>query len=61
MFSLHALVVLTVSALVAVTVCALVLATGAAWPAALLSGGAAGGAALGLLPNLLEDRRDADG
>ncbi|MEZ0071782.1 hypothetical protein [Planotetraspora sp. GP83] len=60
MFSLPALLILTVTALVATIACALVLAAGAPWPTALLSGGAAGGAALGLLPHLLDDRRDPD-
>jgi hypothetical protein len=57
MLSLHGLVVLTIAALVAVVACALTLATGVSWPAALLSGGAASGITLGVLPHLL-DRPD---
>jgi hypothetical protein len=51
---------LTVTLLVATITCGLVLASGAAWPAALLSGGGAGGAALGMLPRLLDKRGDSD-
>lgn len=58
MFSLPVLLVLTVAALVAAVTCALALAAGAPWPTALLSGGAAGGATLGVLPRLLDQRRD---
>lgn len=38
--------------------CALTLATGATWPTALLSGGAAGAATMGLLAHLLDHHRD---
>ncbi|MEV1245272.1 hypothetical protein ACIBO2_02725 [Nonomuraea sp. NPDC050022] len=54
------LVVLTVTALVAAIACALTLATGVSWPTALLSGGAAGGITLGILPKLLTEPRDGD-
>lgn len=60
MFPLPVLLALTVATLVAAIVCALTLAAGAPWPTALLSAGAAGGAALGMLPRLLDDRRDED-
>jgi hypothetical protein len=60
MFSLPVLLMLTVTLLVATITCGLVLASGAAWPAALLSGGGAGGAALGMLPRLLDKRGDSD-
>ncbi|HXL89669.1 MAG TPA: hypothetical protein VN969_11975 [Streptosporangiaceae bacterium] len=53
MFSEVALLCLTISALVASIACALTLAAGAPWPIALLSGGGAAGAALGLVPQLL--------
>ncbi|MEO3810695.1 hypothetical protein ABGB17_16970 [Sphaerisporangium sp. B11E5] len=58
MFSLPVLLTLTASALVAAVACALALAAGAGWPAALLTGGAAGGAALGMLPRLLDGDSD---
>lgn len=60
MFSMPVLVVLTATALVTAVACALTLAAGAPWPTALLSGGAAGGITLGLLPRLLDDRHDHD-
>ncbi|MFF5244420.1 hypothetical protein ACFY3V_09085 [Streptosporangium sp. NPDC000095] len=52
------LLTLTTTALVAAIACALTLATGATWPAALLSGGAAGAATMGLLTHLLDNRHD---
>jgi hypothetical protein len=58
MFSLPVLLTLTAAALVAAITCALTLAAGSSWPTALLSGGAAGGATLGVLPHLLD--RDPD-
>ncbi|MEV0593205.1 hypothetical protein [Nonomuraea cavernae] len=53
MLSLPGLLVLTIAALTAAIACALTLATGVSWPTALLSGGAAGGVALGVVPRLL--------
>ncbi|MFF0309873.1 hypothetical protein ACFYSC_20795 [Streptosporangium sp. NPDC004379] len=60
MFSTTVLIVLTITTLVAAIACALTLAAGAPWPTALLSGGAAAGVALGLLPRLLDDRHDPE-
>lgn len=54
MFSLRAVVVLTLTALAAAIVCGLALAAGATWPAALLSAGAAGACVLELLPRLID-------
>jgi hypothetical protein len=54
MFSLRAVVVLTIAALAAAIACGLMLAAGATWPAALLTAGAAGAGALGLSPRLIE-------
>ncbi|MGI5274113.1 hypothetical protein ACQEUU_33605 [Nonomuraea sp. CA-218870] len=56
MFTTCQLLTLTLAILVAAITCALVLATGAAWPAALLSGGGAGAATLAALPQLLKNR-----
>jgi hypothetical protein len=53
-FSLRAVVVLTLAGLAAAIVCALTLAAGATWPAALLGAGAAGGGVLELLPRLID-------
>ncbi|GAA1276819.1 hypothetical protein Psi02_00110 [Planotetraspora silvatica] len=60
MFSLPALLTLIGATVVATIACALVLSSGALWPTALLSGGAAGGATLGLLPRLLKDHDDSN-
>ncbi|WP_328709467.1 hypothetical protein [Microbispora hainanensis] len=60
MIPLPLLVLLVCAALVAAIACALALVAGAPWPTALLGGGAAGGGVLGILPRLLEDRRDHD-
>ncbi|MFG1945335.1 hypothetical protein [Nonomuraea sp. NPDC048826] len=57
MFTTCQLLTLTLAIVIAAITCALVLATGTAWPGALLSGGAAGGATLSALPKLL-NRRD---
>ncbi|MFC4122574.1 hypothetical protein [Nonomuraea zeae] len=57
MFTTRQLLTLTLAIMIAAITCALVLATGAQWPSALLSGGAAGGATLATLPRLL-NRRD---
>jgi hypothetical protein len=54
MFSLRAVVVLTIAALAATIACGLTLAAGATWPAALLTAGAAGAGALELLPRLID-------
>ena len=54
MFSLRAVVVLTLAGLAAAVVCGLTLAAGATWPAALLSAGAAGACVLELLPRLID-------
>jgi hypothetical protein len=54
MFSLRAVVVLTLAALAATIVCGLALAAGATWPAALLSAGAAGTGMVELLPRLID-------
>ncbi|MFE3453502.1 hypothetical protein ACFXJ8_31710 [Nonomuraea sp. NPDC059194] len=62
MFTVHTLLVLTVTAVIAAITCALVLAGGASWPVALLSCGGAGGAVLVALPRMIngDDGRDAD-
>lgn len=57
MFTTHQLLTLTLTVVIAAITCALVLATGTAWPGALLSGGGAAGATLATLPKLLS-RRD---
>uniref|UniRef100_UPI003F49AF0C hypothetical protein n=1 Tax=Streptosporangium sp. CA-256172 TaxID=3240076 RepID=UPI003F49AF0C len=58
MFSVPVLLTLTTTALATTIACALTLATGATWPTALLSGGAAGVATMGLLIHLLDNRHD---
>ncbi|GLW12725.1 hypothetical protein Misp01_78530 [Microtetraspora sp. NBRC 13810] len=60
MFTLPALLTLVAAALAAAVTCALALAAGAVWPTALLSAGAAGGATLGLLCQLLKDRHQGN-
>ncbi|WP_176573461.1 hypothetical protein [Nonomuraea pusilla] len=52
------LLLLTIAALAAAIACALTLATGVSWPTALLSGGAAGGVTLGVVPKLIERHDD---
>lgn len=54
MFSLRAVVVLTLAGLAAAVVCALTLAAGATWPAALLGAGGAAAGVLELLPRLID-------
>ncbi|MFI6513827.1 hypothetical protein ACIBCT_40035 [Streptosporangium sp. NPDC050855] len=49
---------MTITLLVTTIACALTLATGATWPTALLSGGAAGAATMGLLTQLLDNHND---
>ncbi|WP_436764322.1 hypothetical protein [Streptosporangium sp. V21-05] len=49
---------MTTTTLVTTIACALTLATGATWPTALLSGGAAGAATMGLLTHLLDNHHD---
>ncbi|MEU4580087.1 hypothetical protein ACBI99_06880 [Nonomuraea sp. ATR24] len=56
MFTTRQLLTLTLTVMIAAITCALVLATGAEWPGALLSAGAAGGATLATLPKLLHKR-----
>ncbi|GAA0852855.1 hypothetical protein ACFQVD_09935 [Streptosporangium amethystogenes subsp. fukuiense] len=58
MFSVPVLLTLTATTLVTTIACALTLAAGAAWPTALLSGGAAGAATMSLLVRLLDNQRD---
>jgi hypothetical protein len=56
MFTTSQLLTLTLAFVIAAVACALVLASGIAWPAALLTGGGAGGATLAALPRLLSGR-----
>lgn len=59
MFTVAGLLALTISALVGACSMALTLAAGASWPEAMLSGGAAFFATLGVVPNLI-DRKESD-
>ncbi|MGI8334440.1 hypothetical protein ACRYCC_31195 [Actinomadura scrupuli] len=55
MITQRGLTALTLALLIAVIAAGLALAAGALWPAALLTGGAAAGGALRLLPKLLRE------
>ncbi|MEU5859112.1 hypothetical protein [Nocardiopsis dassonvillei] len=61
MLSLRAALILLGTALIAITAGGLHLADGGSWPSALLTAGAAGGIALGVLVAVIESRPEVEG